>query len=276
MTYLQPSDTKTEITEESLKKELDIRIEKATVELAKTQAELDQKLKATDWKAATVTAEEKTEFINSITANIKETAADDFLDEIREKVIKQEKENIEFDKHKQISDSITRVFNRSIDRFKGAINDQYKRGTLNLLIGIFITAVGLIVLWYYVSQLRVDPDNPWIVAETFFPRLGLVILIEIFAFFFLKLYRASLVDVKYFQNELTNFEAKYIALWVAYQEKDREMFEEVIKIMAKTERNLVLEKGQSTIELEREKRESETIFKVLDSVSGIAKKTRKG
>ncbi len=53
------------------------------------------------------------------------------------------------------------------------------------------------------------------------------------------------------------------------------MFEEVINILAKTERNIVLEKGQSTIDIEREKMEKETIFRVLDSVSGNAKKAKR-
>lgn len=40
-------------------------------------------------------------------------------------------------------------------------------------------------------------------------------MIELFAYFFLSLYRTSLQKIKYFQNELTNIEAKQIALRAA-------------------------------------------------------------
>ena len=218
------------------------------------------------WKETAITEEQKAEFIDSLSAKIKEAAASDLLDSIKEDVRKQ----VKIDRFEWVSDKISKIFTRTIDRLRGAIEDQYKRGTINLAIGIIITIIGLAVLGYYVSELKIDPANPINTAQVFFPRLSLVILIEVFAFFFLKLYRASLIDVKYFQNELTRFEAKYIALWAAYQEEDRAMFEKILEILARTERNVILEKGQSTIDLERERSEKETMFKVIDSLSGAA------
>ncbi|MBI5525005.1 MAG: hypothetical protein HY897_01580 [Deltaproteobacteria bacterium] len=39
------------------------------------------------------------------------------------------------------------------------------------------------------------------------PRITTVTFIEVFAFFFLKLYRASLIEIKFYQNELTSLAA---------------------------------------------------------------------
>jgi hypothetical protein len=44
------------------------------------------------------------------------------------------------------------------------------------------------------------------------PRITTVTFIEVFAFFFLKLYRASLIEIKFYQNELTCLASLQIAL----------------------------------------------------------------
>lgn len=83
-------------------------------------------------------------------------------------------------------------------------------------------------------------------------------------------------EVKFFQNELSSFEDKYIALWVAYQKDKGETFEAVVKTLAKTERNIVLDKGQTTIDLEREKMGNEALLKTLESMLDIIKKIKIG
>ena len=53
------------------------------------------------------------------------------------------------------------------------------------------------------------------------PRLTLSIFIEFFSFFFLRLYKTGISEIKYFQNELTNAELKFIAVEKAIMtEKD--------------------------------------------------------
>jgi len=63
---------------------------------------------------------------------------------------------------------------------------------------------------------------PWIFLEHFLPRVSLVILVEVFAYFFLRLYKESLDDIKYFQTEITRVEMKTLALTVATELKDSE------------------------------------------------------
>ena len=115
-------------------------------------------------------------------------------------------------------------------------------------------------------------DTYQFIIGGFMPRLSLVILIELFAYFFLKLYKSSLSEIKYFQNELSNFEAKYVSLRIAIMDKDRGVFDEVIKTLARTERNYILEKGQSTVGLERAKFDQDHF---LDAINSLPEKIKK-
>jgi predicted NodU family carbamoyl transferase len=106
---------------------------------------LAKKIDEKDFKKTIISQENKKDLIASLKSEIKNTASIDILNEIKEKMRKLEKETIENEKHQEVSDTITKIFNRSFERFKDTINDQYKRGNLNLIIGIFITIIGLII-----------------------------------------------------------------------------------------------------------------------------------
>ena len=99
------------------------------------------------------------------------------------------------------------------------------------------------------------------------PRLSLVILIEIFAYFFLGLYKSSLTEIKYFQNEITNIEAKYLAMDQAIILGDKPTIKKLLDHISKTERNFILKKGESTTLLESEKLNAQQQTKLLDAVT---------
>lgn len=50
----------------------------------------------------------------------------------------------------------------------------------------------------------------------------MVIFVEIFAYFFLSLYKSSLNEIKFHQNELTKLEMKYIALSMTNKFENKE------------------------------------------------------
>jgi hypothetical protein len=60
-----------------------------------------------------------------------------------------------------------------------------------------------------------------------------------------------LEEAKYFQNEITNVELKQVATNAGLDCGTEGQLQEVILLLAKTERNQILEKGQSTIGLEQ-------------------------
>jgi hypothetical protein len=131
-----------------------------------------------------------------------------------------------------------------------------RRGNLNLVIGGITTLVAVGLLIFLVAAQPADARLS--IAEQglhYLPRLSIAIFIELFSFFFLRLYRAGLEDIKFFQNELTNVETKYAALEAALAHQDGALSRQVISLVAKTERNFVLKKGESTVDLERLKAE---------------------
>jgi hypothetical protein len=169
------------------------------------------------------------------------------------------------DLHHQVRATISRI-NRELDAL--AI-----RVKLNLIIGILLAIVGLTALGYLVITLpRIDPksSSPWWYLAEFAPKLSFVLLIDIFAYFFLNLYKATLGDVKYFQNELTNYESRTLALSAAVGKSDAKTAAAVILELSKTERNY-MKKDFTNLDLERAKAEQQGISDILKHVASIVK-----
>lgn len=160
------------------------------------------------------------------------------------------------------------------DRFLSEMAALGRRANVNLGVGGGIALFGLGFLAFVVLRAEPAPDGAAAFATSYLPRLSLVVAIEFLAYFFLSLYRSNLAEIKYFQNELTNVEARMLALRVALEHNSDELTREVVSQLARTERNFVIEKGHTTVELERARLESEgaaTLGKVLEAL-GAAKK----
>ena len=121
------------------------------------------------------------------------------------------------------------------------------RGKLNLSIGILISIIGIILLGWSLISAPVTISNNHDLVAYYIPRTAFVIMVQLFAFFFLNLYRASLNDIKYFQNEITNIESKILSIEILILSNDMESISRLASEIAKTERNFILSKGQTTI-----------------------------
>lgn len=160
-------------------------------------------------------------------------------------------------------------FDQSRLRLGKEIEALGRRGNLNLALGIFTTAIGLILLSFFVFSNDSSSKNPVEFAIHFLPRLTLIIFIEVFAYFFLRLYKSSLSEIKYFQNEMTNVESHAIALRAATIAGDPKVASEVISQLGKTERNHVLQKDQTTVDIERARIEKENTGEILKNLTAI-------
>lgn len=138
------------------------------------------------------------------------------------------------------------------------IDSLGRRGNLNLGVGAVITLLGLAVLGVTVFYEPYKASDIIGLVSHYLPRLSLIILIEVFAYFFLSLYKAGLSEIKYFQNEVTNIEAKQIALQASFEASDNVTLNIVVAKLSDTERNHILSKDQTTVELEKAKLESES------------------
>lgn len=215
--------------------------------------------------------DQKNELINEMKSNllatVKSEANTDILNEIKESIAKSN--NIK---------EVENVYLRTLDRLNTEIESQTRRGSLNLSLGIVTTLIGLFMLGYFVIELNKTITTPFDSINffvQFIPRLSLVMLIEVFAYFFLRLYKSSLSEIKYFQNEMTTTESKLVAIKSAMLINELSTITSVISEIIKVDRNSILEKGQTTVEIEKFRMENKSITNIVDKLSSTFKSEQK-
>lgn len=160
-----------------------------------------------------------------------------------------------------IENSRIRQFYKDFENLSYRVDSELSRlrrsANLNLVIGTLTTTMAIIALGYEVFKTDLNFNDTVALLSHYVPRLSLVIFIEIFAFFFLKLYKANLQDIKYYNNEKTNIDFKIISLKTAINIDDKDLLKLAIEELIKTERNFKLGKGESTVEIEKLRNERE-------------------
>lgn len=209
-----------------------------------------------------VTKDQQHELVAKLVETIKTEAANEVIREIKVKAEQVFKEKAKYE-------LVQEQYRATIGRLREELFSLSKRGNLNLSIGIMITIVGLGLLGVFVMSFETKEIELSSFLIDFFPRISLVLLIEVFAYFFLSLYKTSLSEIKYFQNEVTSMESKYLALQVAIESGDSANITHVIEQLSKSERNFILEKGQTTVELERAKNDQQSTSDILSKVALI-------
>lgn len=212
---------------------------------------------------------------------------------VKEKIVR----NIELATENREREAIVNILsNLSGDivfRLEREISDMRLRSNFNLVFGVLMAIFGVFFLWTSIST--IDPlriisegysssassavgEGALGAKEAFFsliPRLSLVLFVEFFAYFFLRLYRSSLWEIKYIQNEITNIEAKMIPVHVAWIRDDAGALVDALKSLSKTERNFVLEKDQTTVELEKARASNAVAQQVVKAVPDLLQRVSK-
>ena len=198
---------------------------------------------------------ERDELVDHLRDGIRQAATKEFLEGIRDSVKGREFESV-----------LEMLHERTVDRLSNELFALSRRGTLNLLLGMVMAVVGMLLLGYFIIAQSLNQPSPGLSLDYFVPRMSLVVFTEVFAYFFLRLYSNTLVEIKYFQNEITNIEARFLALRAALHTGPAESLVGVIRRIARTERNFVLEKGQTTAEIEHLKTEKQTIASLMSTI----------
>lgn len=200
----------------------------------------------------------------SIDKKVSEISQDKIFQLISDKY---KEETINETKFKTIDSELLDVKKR-IERETARIS---RYGYINLMIGFVTTFLAIFFLGYSLLGVQTTNISATDYIYHFIPRLSLSILIEVFSFFFLRLYKKNLDDIKFFNNERTNIEMKVISVKTGLLFNDKEVISQLVKDLSKTERNFVLKKGESTVELEKNKMETNSsdnllkgILKILD------------
>jgi hypothetical protein len=178
------------------------------------------------------------------------------------------------------------LYERALSRLNEQVAVLGSRANTSLIIGILFSVAGLFVLYFtFFSSLRATAasDSETVanlnylgLMRDYLPRLSLVIIIEVVGFFFLRLYSKALNELRYAQNETTNVEMRMIALLSSISQGYEDCTVEVIRTISLTERNNIIEKNQSTIEIEKERAGNEGDLTTINAISALLHGTEKG
>jgi len=195
---------------------------------------------------------------DTIESKIDQITNESLFDQIKEKY---ESRLIDDIKHKALEEELYDV-KRRIDR---EVLRTSRTSNINLSIGVFTTFIAIFFLGYSLLGVETNQESTTSFIYHFIPRLSLSLFIELFSFFFLRIYKKNLDDIKYLNNERTNIDLKLVALRTSIAYSESEALKEVILDLSKTERNFVLKKGESTVEIEKERQENTSSEKILSS-----------
>lgn len=186
---------------------------------------------------------------------------DTHFDEIKNKYLDQFTYDLKYTKAFEDLYSLEKKIRNQIDRLVGNSN-------LNLIIGTITTLIAIIILGFSIYQKNSFNDSVSLMSH-YIPRISTVIFVEIFSFFFLKLYRKNLDEIKYFQNEITNLNFKISSLKASLILEDKETASKILSKFSDTERNFILKKGESTERIESERLETSMTNNILEKVTSI-------
>lgn len=134
---------------------------------------------------------------------------------------------------------IRNAFTAARERLYSEIKSLTRRNNVNLTIGAATTAIAVGLLTYLVlgSPQQTFGNIPDLLAH-FIPRVSVAAFIEVFSFFFLKLYKSGIQEIKYFQNELTNIDMRVVALESTFLTTPNALTEKIAPTLASTDRNV--------------------------------------
>lgn len=219
-------------------------------------------LKVQKEKEIELTTSEKEKLLNIIEDKIESSVVDKILETFQKKYSEVAMNDSKYEE-------LAHDFYDVKFRLEREISKLTLRANLNLAIGSATTIFAIFVLWFTVVNHIPDFKNMENIISILFPRISLVIFIEIFAFFFLKLYKSNLFDIKYYHNEMTNCDFKVLALKTAFVRNLDAELPNVIDSFLKVERNFVLKKGESTLEIEKEKLDNKLNNKLFGIIQEI-------
>lgn len=166
------------------------------------------------------------ELVQQIKAKIQKEAMDSYIDELRSNL--KLKDSIEYSKFQS---------SQTLARIQRAILAQNAKANFNLAIGVVTAIIGVALLIFFIPNYNSDVFDLSQFLITLLPRLSVVVLIETFAYFFLRMYKYNLNEIKYFQNEATSIEHRLQALNIAIYLDDKEILKTILLTFSEMDKN---------------------------------------
>lgn len=163
-------------------------------------------------------------------------------------------------------------FRKTEKRLMDEIDGLKRRANTNMILGAIIAFVGVLGLVAFMlgEPEQAEPDITLLIVH-WVTRLSLVSFVEIFAFFFLKMYKTELLSIQYYQDELTSIESRKIALLFSIIHNNQEDISKTIDCLVNIDRNFKLDTNQTTVDLEKLKTENGFIKSQMDDMMDIFK-----
>ena len=235
--------------------------------ISATLEDLKSRIENYDALTAIVSDDDKIALIQLVKDEILAAGADDASKKIIEQITSERADS-------ELLAMVHHDFENAITRLEKDSKASESRGIMNLYVGIIAACAGALALALPAFFLPSTIDDDFSFFRYFLPKLSVGIVIEIFAYFFLKLYKSNLSEIKYYQNEITNIESKRIALTSSLGLTDSSPASSIIKVLSETDRNAVLEKGQTTVEIEKARAEQHTFTSMSDNLAKIFNATK--
>lgn len=154
----------------------------------------------------------------------------------------------EVDDHLPFPDRRDTPFQKASKNISNEINQLRGRAVVSLIIGIIASATALTIFIIYINsdtfqkvltELGTNGQNDFTLIVGTSLHLGLIVFIELFAFFFLRQYGIVIGEIRYYINELTN-----LNVWAALADSSSDDQEAKIKladILLASDRNKLMQ-----------------------------------
>jgi hypothetical protein len=168
-----------------------------------------------------------------------------------------------------------------VNRLTTEISALSRRANTALIIGTITSILGVSLLGIFALSAPLTYSD-WInLAAYYLPRLSVVIFLQVFAYFFLRLYRYGIYEIKYFQNEITNIQARALALQTALLLRNDDIIKVACRSLVATERNFIIRKGERTLPILQEeigalgdRMPLDFVEKVVNRVVGVLRRDK--
>lgn len=227
-----------------------------------TLKEVVAKVQSDPGRLKELNAEERASLRSELKAQLEGVLANDLVKQIEEKY------SAKIADDAQVS-QIRKGFEITSLRLRQEIAALSRRSNVNLVIGVLTTVVAVVMLGYLVWGSRIAFTNLPDLLSHFIPRISVAAFIEVFSFFFLKLYKSNLEEIKYFQNELTNVEMRVIAYEAALLGQENKSIPPIIEQLIRTDRNIMTLPAQTLSKNDARQLEPKDIAELLDKIGKL-------
>ncbi|TFZ00669.1 hypothetical protein EZ313_19655 [Ramlibacter henchirensis] len=115
---------------------------------------------------------------------------------------------------------VRETLQRAHRRLENELDSLSRRGNLNLVIGVLTTALAVTLLAYMVLGHEKQFSSVTDLLSHYVPRVTIVVFVEVFSFFFLRLYRTTLAEIRTYQADLTEISVKQVAVEAVWNSTD--------------------------------------------------------